>query len=255
MKKVKTSNLALLVIFVTIFNYSSAQHNIFLGVKGGISIPNLKSSGDNPVSNGWSSRQGPYFGIVGELILDNHWSLQSELNYSSQGGKKNGLQAIPGAEFAAYFPPGQTPPPYLYASYKSEAKLNYIELPILAKLNLPINNSFSFFINGGIYAGYLVSARNLTSGTSNIYLDDKLTMPLLPVALSFDAETDIKDEIKKFNFGIQGGVGFSYSVNSTNKLQITGGGNYGLVHIQKDETNGKNNTGAATITLSYLIKI
>ena len=35
----------------------------------------------------------------------------------------------------------------------------------------------------------------------------------------------------------------------------TAGGNYGLVKIQKDKSNGENNTGAATVTLGYIIQL
>jgi len=60
-------------------------------------------------------------------------------------------------------------------------------------------------------------------------------------------------EIKKFNFGIQGGIGVSMLFANESKLQFSIGGNYGFIPIQKDEANGKNNTGAATVTLGYMI--
>ena len=40
-----------------------------------------------------------------------------------------------------------------------------------------------------------------------------------------------------------------------NKIFFAIGGNYGLIPIQKDEANGKNNTGAATAAISYLIHL
>ena len=236
-------------------NNAVAQTDLRLGIKAGISIPNLKASGDNPVSSGWSSRLGPYTGVVAEIQLSDRLYLQGELNYASQGGKKNGIQAIATSELAAYITPGTVLPPYLYANFKSEVKINYLELPILLKLNFSAEKAFSFFINGGVYAGYLLSAKDITNGSSNVYLDDKLTQPLTPAAISFDQSTDIKENIKKFNFGLQGGLGISYDLPDKNRLMLTGGGNYGLVNLQKNEDNGKNNTGAATITLTYLIKL
>lgn len=232
-----------------------AQSKFSLGIKGGISIPNLQSSGNNPVSDGYSSRFGPNFGIVSELDLSNKFSLLAEFNYSSQGGKKNGLQAISAAEFSAFFPEGTPLDFYLYSNYNSEAKLNYLELPIMGKINFPFADNFAFFINLGPYAGYLLNAKEVTSGSSNIYLDKGLTQPLAPAAISFDQTTDIKDQIKKFNFGVQGGVGLNLSVSDKGSVRFTAGGNYGFVHIQKDENDGKNNTGAAIITLTYLVKL
>lgn len=244
----------LLGIFIlfTISN-CAAQSGIRLGLKGGIGIPDLKASGDNPVSSGWSSRLGPYIGAVAEIQLNERLYLQGELNYASQGGKKNGVQAIATSELSAYITPGQELPPYIYANFKSEVRINYLELPILVKINFSVEKSFSFFVNGGIYAGYLLTAKNVTGGSSNVYLDEKLTQPLTPAAISFDQSTEIKDNIKKFNFGLQGGIGISYDLPNKNRLLLTVGGNYGLIHLQKNEDNGKNNTGAATITLSYLI--
>jgi hypothetical protein len=112
------------VVFIFLFPLlnASAQSEIFFGVKGGISIPNLKApNGDNPVSSGWSSRQGPYFGLVSEFMFSRHFSLQVELNYSSQGGKKDGVQGIASSDF---FNPNPVPagvPKFVYATYKNEA--------------------------------------------------------------------------------------------------------------------------------------
>ncbi|MEP6845381.1 MAG: porin family protein [Panacibacter sp.] len=244
-----------LMIFTLVTEFCNAQNAIRLGIKGGVSIPNLKSSGDNPVSKGWSSRQGPYFGVVGEFGISKRVSIQAELNYAAQGGKKNGTQAISGSAYASYFPPGAPVPPYFYAVYDNEAKLNYLELPVMIKIDFTLGKQYSIFINGGPYAGFLLSAKNTTKGSSNVYLDEKLTQPILPAALSFDAITDVKKDIKNFNFGLQGGVGISLNFSNSNSLILSAGGNYGFIPIQKDEANGKSNTGAATVTLGYLFKL
>src|SRR3954468_1663947 len=135
MTKRLCSALIVLMGYLFIFQPASAQSNLYLGVKGGISIPDLKGSDNNPVSKGWSTRLGPYAGIVGELKLSDKISIQGELNYSSQGGKKNGEKAISSAQLAKSFglplPPNS--PSYVYINCKSEAKLNYIELPVLLK--------------------------------------------------------------------------------------------------------------------------
>jgi len=245
-----------LLLFLLSYNFCFSQSDKFsLGIKAGISIPNLKASGDNPVSKGWASRLGPYAGAIAGLKFSERFSLQAELNYSSQGGKKNGKQAIATSGFAEYIPPGTTVPPYVYANYNDEVKLNYIELPVLAKFNFTINNVASFFINAGLYGGYLVNAQNVTSGSSNIYFDENLTHPFLPSAISFDQTSDIKSDLKKINYGIQGGFGFDFKISDKSKIMTTAGGNYGLVKIQKDKSNGENNTGAATVTLGYIIQL
>lgn len=254
MSKISLNHIFTLLAFFIVHSGFS-QNEFRLGLKVGISIPNLKSSGNNPVSKGWSSRQGPYTGIIAEMQIAKRFYLQAELNYSSQGGKKNGVQAIPTSSFSAYFPPNTTIPPYVYADYSSEVKLNYMELPVLLKIEFQVGHKISLFINGGPYAGYLLAAKNITSGSSNIYLDENMTLPLLPQPASFDQSTDIQSDLKKFNFGVQAGIGLSLTLPNGYKLLLTGGGNYGFSDIQKDKTNGQNNTGAATVALAYLVKM
>lgn len=204
---------------------------------------------------GWSSRLGPYFGLVAEYGVNEKFFIQTELNYASQGGKKSGLQGISSKKYTAFFPVGTPIPDYFFAVFDNEAILNYLELPILAKIEFPLNNKFGLFVNGGPYFGYLISAKNISSGSSNVYYDEELTQPVIPASVVFDAKTDVKDDINSFNFGIQGGVGLSFTLNNESKLFITAGGNYGLKSIQKDEVNGKNNTGAATVILGYIVKL
>jgi len=257
---IRKFNLPSICLLLFLFSYSfcfSQSDKFSLGIKSGISIPDLKASGDNPVSKGWSSRLGPYAGAIAGLKLSERFSLQAELNYASQGGKNNGPQAIPTSEFTQYIPDTVTVPAYVYANYKSVAKLNYIELPVLIKLNFSLNQAVSFFVNVGPYAGYLINAKIVTSGSSKIYFDENLTqtIPFFQETISFDQTTDIKSELKKLNYGIQGGLGFDFKISDKSKIMVTSGGNYGLVKIQKDKSTGENNTGAATVTLGYMIQL
>jgi len=92
---------------------------ISAGVKGGISIPNLTSGGSNPLDAGYSTRVGADFALFGEYSISRLFSLEAALEYSSQGGKKNGNQALPVPDLvASQFPLGQAPP-YLWATFNS----------------------------------------------------------------------------------------------------------------------------------------
>src|SRR4051812_36028283 len=107
MTKTLTGNIVgILLCAIFIMQDCYGQSNFSVGIKAGISIPNLKPSEDDPVSSGWSSSQGPYAGLLAEWRLSDNFFLQGELNYSTQGGKKNGVQAFPSSPFAAHFPPG-----------------------------------------------------------------------------------------------------------------------------------------------------
>ncbi|HWB24071.1 MAG TPA: porin family protein [Chitinophagaceae bacterium] len=242
-----------LLVTATINSYS--QKDLLLGVKAGIDIPNLTAgngSGSNPVSKGWSSRLGPYFGAVCIYKLTGKFALQAELNYSSQGGKKNGKQAIPTSDFTPNPPTGT--PEYLYANLNSVSRLNYLELPVMARLSFPLGKGWHFFVTGGPYFGYLVAAKDIVKGTSNVYADENEQMPLTPQAITFDNSQDVKSDIKKFNVGIQGGIGISTRAPA-GSIMLNIGGNYGFIPIQKDKANGQNNTGAANITVGYLFKL
>ncbi|KAA6323209.1 hypothetical protein EZS27_027329 [termite gut metagenome] len=66
--------------------------------------------------------------------------------------------------------------------------------------------------------------------------------------------TDIKDDLRKVNVGIQGDLGLSYQCNR-NRFFLEVGGNYGFVRLQKDVSNGSNHIGSATITLGYAYRL
>jgi hypothetical protein len=252
----KKSILCLLVLGMLFYFNASAQ-NITIGVRGGISIPNLTAGGSqqNPLNTGYSSRQGLDAGIFAEFKFSDLFSLQPMLEYSSQGGKKDGLQAFPTpAQIAAgYQAQNQTPPTYLYANYKSEAKLNYLMLPVLAKFGYNFHQSpFRIYIDAGPFLGLLVSAHQITSGSSEFYADPSGQQQLPYGEQSFNSNDDIKSQLNKVNFGVEGNLGLAYKIKRSS-IFIEGGGNYGFLNIQKGTANGKNNTGAAAADIGYAL--
>jgi hypothetical protein len=243
----------LFFIFILPIDLLQAQ-NFILGARGGISIPNLTAGGSksNPLNTGYSSRFGPDVALTGELKFSQHFSLETMIEYSSQGGKKNGFQALTvPEEYIPAFPAGQVPP-YLYADYKSEAKLKYLLVPILGKFSWKLGpqSPLKGYLDAGPFAGYLLSAKQVTRGSSIIYADPQKQNPLTPTAQSFDDKTDIANQLNKFNFGVSGNVGLGYHFNRS-VVFIEGGGNYGFLNIQKGEKNGKNHTGAGTVGIGY----
>ncbi len=245
-------SLLLFVFILFLFNTTKAQ-NFTLGVRGGISIPNLTAGGseENPLNKGYKSRLGPDAGIFGEYQVSGVFSVEMMAEYSSQGGKKSGMQAFPiPSDYAAMFPQGQAPQ-YLYADYKSEAKLNYLLVPVLAKFGWNVHNSpLRIYVDAGPFAGFLLSAHQVTNGSSIIYADPQGQQPLSQEPQSFDANNNIKDQLNTFNFGVSGNLGVAYKFNSS-KIFLEGGANYGFLNIQKGTDNGKNNTGAGTVTIGY----
>lgn len=246
-----------LALFLILSRLTAVNAQWEIGARGGLSIPNLTAGGsqNNPLNTGYSSRLGPDFGVSGEYHFSTLFSLEGRVEYSSQGGKKDGMQALttPDAIVQYYQSQNISPPPYLYANYKSEAKLNYLLIPVLAKFGwgLGAGSPWRIYAEAGPYLGFLLSAKQVTSGNSNLYADGAATEPLPGGAQSFDQTTDIKSQLHTTNFGIDGNIGLSYTVGKKNNIFVEAGGNYGFLNIQKGTANGKNNTGAAVATIGY----
>ena len=252
-----------------IFSSYAQSGKYYVGVKAGLGIPNLTAgSKSTPLSEDYSSRLGFYSGIVTEFQTNNWFGLRAEINYSSQGGKREGMQALPlSTEMEQLWQMlpnfGITPDNYMYADIKSEAILNYLEIPVMAKSTFGLGSRINFFLQAGPYIGLLINAKNITSGSSSIYIDKAGTLPvdailqqgqMPPIGVqSFNHNEDITSDIHRFNIGGQGAIGFELIMNS-GKFFIEGGGNYGFIPMQKDDENGNNNTGAGTVTTGYLFQ-
>lgn len=256
MKRIKLI-IMLFLAFVTVTSFAQTTSGKFtLGVFGGLNIPRLSGGGNNEMSAGYSSRSGVAFGFTSNLDLGSNFSLRMDLLYSSEGGKRDGFQAIDGQSFNPQVPAGT----YFYANFNNESLLNYIELPVMLKYSFPVNSS-KFYIDFGPYAGYLVKATQKTSGTSIVYADKGKTTPVSinpltgsPMAVSFDATNDIKSSIHNMSFGITGGVGYSQRLGK-DMLTLDVRGAYGLTYVQKYAKNGKSHSGYLQISLGYSIPL
>jgi hypothetical protein len=221
-----------------------------IGAQGGLSIPNIRD-GDNVFSRGYSSRKGPFFGLFAEFKLGPNFSLRTEVNYDSQGGKWDGMQPVIIDLPNLPLPPGLL----LYADFYNETILDYLELPLLAELTW--GEKPRFFINGGPYLGYLLRAKTITRGTSTLYVDDSGTPLLIPPGyqplppFSFGAEIDSKGDINDWSAGITGGAGLALPADP-GELIFGVRFSLGLTNIQTDvETYGKNHTGSVILTIGY----
>ncbi len=247
--------LLLSVTTVTGFAQSSSS-GFTLGVFGGLNIPKLSGGSNNEMSSGYTSRAGVAFGLTSNLDLGANFSLRTDLLYSSEGGKRNGFQAIDASSFNPQAPSGS----YYYATFNNESILNYLELPIMLKYSIPVNSS-NFYIDFGPYAGYLLKATQKTSGSSIVYADKGKTTPVSvnpqtgqPFPVSFDATNDVKSSIHKMNFGITGGIGYAQHVGK-DTLLLDVRGAYGLTYVQRYATDGKSHNGYLQISLGYAIPL
>lgn len=219
------------------------------GVFGGINLPRLSGGNDNELSRDYTSRSGAAFGVSLSVYLGSNFFLRLDGLYSSEGGKRNGIQAFDASTINPLAPAGN----YFYAIYDNESILNYFEMPLLIKYNFPLNKSSKFFLDFGPYVGFLLNAKQETKGSSLIFADREQTVVISPVAQSFDANTDITNDINTTNFGLTGGGGVSTRVGSAGEVFIDIRGAYGLTTIQKEKQNGSSHTGNLLVDLGYAL--
>jgi hypothetical protein len=251
----KVTLLSFLICVIAFSASAQDDPKTFVGVKGGISIPQLSGGDANELSRDFKSRTALNFGGFVDIGVTENFSIQPEINFAGQGGKRVGVQPI--TEPIPGLPP-LPPGTFLYGDFKNTAKLNYVEVPILLKYKFGKNGKRRFYVNGGPFYGKLVSAETITSGSSTVYLDREGQMPILlppngdPLPpISFDATTDIKNDVNGNNFGFTGGAGYEIPFGK-NYLVFDARVSRGIISIQKDTAaNGNSKTGNLVISIGY----
>jgi hypothetical protein len=176
---------------------TSAESNLKpkFGIKGGLNLTNLYVS---DVSSE-HMKAGFNAGVFAKLPVTKGFSIQPELLYSLKGAKENYNNFAQG-------------------SGEYRFNLGYLELPVLAVVNLAPN----FNLHLGGYAGYLVNANIKNVNNQG----------------TVQSATELNTgDFKRWDFGLAGGLGFDIE-NFTLGARY----NYGLSHIGKDD----NLTGALT---------
>jgi len=166
MKKIILSAAMLLAI-----GFSAKAQDIKFGVKAGLNVATLTGESGNDVK----SRTGFHAGVVAEFKVTQHFSIQPELLYSEQGDKEKGFSYADG----------------YYLDYTATTKLDYINLPVLAKYYI----IEGFSIEAGPQVGFLVNSKveGQISGEANGTID-----------------SDIKSQVKSVDFGLVGGLAYDF---------------------------------------------
>jgi len=277
MKLIKNNLLYLFMIGASISSYAqdntaesdteTTKNEIKIGGKVGYSLGSLTSNTENIFTDDYESISGIDFGVTFEFKLTALISIQTELNYTHRGGERNGLQPVTANDLSnslnSFYPfigiPLITNANPLYATFDSESDLQYLEIPALIKFGWGDNLRFSAAI--GPYVGILLKATQVTSGSSQFYLDSEGTLPVfvpdedgqiitLP-AQSLDANTDIKDDLKTVNFGGTFAIGISKNIGDAGQLFIDARASYGFNSIQIKDEYGESNIGGVIFSLGY----
>jgi len=149
----------LLIISFTILTITAvkSQEKIQFGLKGGANFSNIISK------YYWKSntKSGFYVGLLTEISLGNKFSIQSEILYATYGGDV----------FPTVYGGNPT---------KNEIDLDYIQIPVLAKiyiiknLSIEIGPSFNFLVNE---KGYRPDLGDLYDSNGNFLRSQKYIDP------------------------------------------------------------------------------
>ena len=201
--KMRSNILYALTLFLTAsFGMLHAQDNNVnteFGVKGGFNMSNLYTddADDENILYGFNA------GVYATLPVSDFVAIQPELLFTTRGSKLEYNNAL--------------------AQGNVKLKLNYIELPLLVRVNITKN----FNIHAGGYASYLVSAKSTGDGD-----------------FEFENQYDT-DDFNKFDAGLAGGIGVDF-----NPLSVGLRYNYGLTTIVKD---GDDSSDAKNSNLSLYL--
>lgn len=159
-------NLILASALMLCMCFAVNAQDISFGAKAGVNFASIGGDDTEDVD----SRTGFHVGVLAEFMLTEQFGIQPELLYSMQGAK--GEYSESGIRL------------------KEELKLDYLNLPILAKYK--VTPGFSLHL--GPQVGFLLSAED-------------------EIEFSMDGETvteteDIKDFVSSVDFGLTGGLGY-----------------------------------------------
>ena len=187
-KKLTTAALSIfMIVSFGLTHQANAQSPIDFGVKGGLNFANLSSNDD------LDTRTGFHAGLVLDFSLPMlPLGVESGLYYTQKG-----------AEFTE-------------DGITITGKLDYVEVPVLAKISFGPPGPFSPHIVVGPYAAYNTKAEfEATSGSASI-------------------SDDFSDEISDLDLGAIIGVGADFNLGLT-KLNVSARYSYGFSNINESE--------------------
>jgi Outer membrane protein beta-barrel domain len=185
---------ALILIFgvslVTVQAQTTEPLQPQFGVKGGVNFSNMYTEDvdDDNVLTSFNA------GLYVNIPITSSLSVQPEVLYSRKGSELTYDN--------------------LFASGTAKFKLNYIEVPVLLKVNLTDN----FSIHAGPYVAYLIDSQVTNESDGGGY--------------DFESNFD-NDDFNKFDAGLSAGLGFDFD-----SFGIGARYNYGLMKVGKERDFG-----------------
>ena len=199
----------LLFASVALSTIAFAQTKTSFGIRGGVSYAGLAGVAVNTVQN-WvdlssgaistSSRPGIFGGGFVNISVSDKFSIEPAVYYAQKGYEMKGTFSLKGAEF-------------LSAGAKAQLTTSYIDVPVLAKVNLD-----GFQVFAGPQVSYLADAKlRMTAGALGFNIVDN-TM-------------DAKNQFNELDVALTGGIGYQFG----NGFHITAAYDHGLSKIDKGQ--------------------
>lgn len=200
MKKTGRS-LILVLALAFMFNLaaSPALAGINTGIKGGITLANIKSVPPTFEGYKWETKMGLAGGVFLEIGLPGPISIQPEVLYVQKGAKIS-------------FAEGEI-------TGTLKANIDYIEIPLLLKFNLVSGGLTIPSFYAGPYFGFNTKAEFVIS------------------AAGYTETQDIKDDIKNTEFGVTFGLGLTQKLGVM-KLTFDARYDLGISNIIEETVEG-----------------
>ena len=280
-------NILTIVLILSFIGSINAQ-DVRFGIRGGLNLANISTANSTPLYDDYSMRLASGGGIFTEVQMNSAFSLRFGVEYSGQGAKRDGVQALSTqrmmtgiannigmsiAESDIMMLMGVAgTSPFYYANIENTIKYDYVTVPILAQYTFNLGTSpFGLYVNAGPFVSFAVSGKEVGKGTSLLYanasqqttvwdilpvqMQNAITagMPSLATTLQspyeFD-ETNITGELKSVNFGLTGNIGLRYQ-SGRNSFFVEGGGGYGFIPVQQDDVYGKSRLSFLSVMVGY----
>ena len=202
----------LLTAAVAVFGLTSINaQEITFGAKAGVNFSTIGGDETGDVE----SKTGFHIGAVAEIMISDKFSVQPELLYSAQGSKEVYTEDFGGID----------------VKVEDKAKLDYINLPIMAKYYVTDGLS----IEAGPQIGFLISSK----------LESEYTL---------DGETESNEiDIKEFTSGLDLGLGIGLGYKVDSGLNFSARYNLGLSNVNDfSGSDLKNQNNVFQLSVGYM---
>lgn len=215
MKKIILTSL----MFCTVSLFSQ---EIKFGAKAGLNLSNL--NGDYPTKiNEKSSKIGFHIGGFAEYEINDKFTLQPELIFSTQGNTYG---------FKDYYGNGS-----YYDGADYNLSLNYLNLPIILRYKVIEKLSIDF----GPQIGYVLSANtkiDVTEDSRDPSQNYSVEIDMLRDGVYNFGGTTVQSKASVNRLDFSFNLGATYDI--TEKIFVQGRYNFGLTTLDKNSTNGTN---------------